>query len=70
MTTKNDYLVAIEAKVDRAAFGVVETARALGICADTVRRMINKRELKAVRVGRRVLVPASELRRILVEGLE
>lgn len=41
----------------------------LGCHTDTLRRKANAGELKTIRVGRRVLIPASELQRIVAEGL-
>ena len=40
-----------------AALSVYETAERLGIHPQTVRSMIKRGELRAVRAGRRVLVP-------------
>jgi excisionase family DNA binding protein len=52
-------------QLERAAFGIGEIARAMGTSNDTVRRLIAAGKLRAVRFSRRVLIPASELRRIL-----
>ncbi len=56
-------------QVTRTAFGIVEAAQSLGCHADTLRRKANAGELKTIRVGRRVLIPASELQRIISGGL-
>ena len=53
----------------RAALSKAEFAARLGISKDSVNRAILKNKIKVVRFGRRVLVPASELQRILGEGL-
>jgi excisionase family DNA binding protein len=37
------------------------TAKELGICARTVDSMIRRGEIKAVRIGRRVLIPEEAL---------
>jgi excisionase family DNA binding protein len=47
---------------------VEETSRRLGVSTFTVRRLIKSAHLKAVRVGKRVLVPASEIERVIGEG--
>jgi excisionase family DNA binding protein len=57
MTKENDRLEPIE--------GV---SKRLAVSTFTVRRLIKARQLRAVRVGKRVLVPASEIERIIAEG--
>jgi len=69
MRTKVENLTVMEQKANRAAFGIADAAQSLGVCPDTLRRKISAGELKAVRVGRRVLIPASEIQRIISEGL-
>jgi len=61
--------VGIEQKVSRAALGIADAALSLGLHPDTLRRKANAGELKIIRVGRRVLIPASEMERVLREGL-
>jgi excisionase family DNA binding protein len=50
---------------ERAALRITEFARAIGCSTDTVRRQVAAGKLKAIRFSRRVLIPISELRRIL-----
>lgn len=69
MKTKSNQVSAIEERVTRAAFGVADAAQSLGLHPDTLRRKANAGELKTIRVGRRVLIPASEIQRILAKGL-
>jgi excisionase family DNA binding protein len=45
------------------------TAEALGVSVDTIRRLVERKELRAVRVSRRVLVPASEIERACSHGV-
>ncbi len=66
---KNSETLTLEARVSRTAFGIAEAARSLGCHPDTLRRAINDGRLKAIRLSRRVLIPASEMARILAEGL-
>jgi excisionase family DNA binding protein len=47
---------------------VEETSRRLGVSSFTVRRLIKTKQLRAVRVSRRVLVPDSEVSRVIAEG--
>ena len=42
-------------------YSIARSARTLGVSEDTVRRMIARGELPAVRIGSRVLVPARAL---------
>jgi excisionase family DNA binding protein len=47
---------------------VEETSRRLSVSTFTTRRLIKSKYIRAVRVGRRVLVPASEVERIIAQG--
>jgi excisionase family DNA binding protein len=47
--------------IPRLNLSVDEAALALGVCPKTVRALIARRELRAVRIGRRVLVSVSTL---------
>ena len=49
----------------RAAFSIREFAGRLGVSKDTVLRAIARKEIRAVKFGRRVLIPADELQRAL-----
>jgi len=51
--------------VERLSFGVAEAARALGVSAKTVSRLVAAGTLRSVRIGGRRLIPADELRRLL-----
>jgi excisionase family DNA binding protein len=48
--------------------GIADTARRLGVSSDTVRRLIRRQALHAVRVSRRVLLPESEVARVCQQG--
>jgi hypothetical protein len=54
-------------KVPRLAFSVAETATALGISTSSVRRLILREKIKPCRLLRHILVPATEIERILSE---
>jgi excisionase family DNA binding protein len=47
---------------------VEEASRRLSVSTFTTRRLIRAKQLRAVRVGKRVLVPQSEIERVIVEG--
>jgi excisionase family DNA binding protein len=47
---------------------VVEAAQALGITSHFLRQLMRKGAVRTVRIGRRVLVPAAEIRRVVAEG--
>jgi excisionase family DNA binding protein len=47
---------------------VVEASQCLGVSTFTTRRLIKSKQLRAVRVGKRILVPASEIERVMEHG--
>ena len=47
---------------------VEEASRRLAVSTFTTRRLIKANQLRAVRVGKRVLIPEGELDRIIREG--
>ena len=48
--------------------GVKEAAAALGLSHWTLRQYIREGKLKAVRIGRRILIEPSELQRLVEQG--
>jgi len=55
--------------MSRRLHSVAETAEYLGVSKDTIRRLINRKVLLAVRISRRVLVPLSEIERACQQGV-
>lgn len=49
----------------RASVSMAEFARYIGRCEATVRNMINRGDISATKSGRAVLIPISELRRMM-----
>ena len=49
----------------KLAISKAEFAQLLSISTDSVKRVIGRGEVRAVRLGRRILIPASEVGRIL-----
>jgi excisionase family DNA binding protein len=47
---------------------IAKASQRLGVSTFTTRRLIKSRELRAVRIGKRVLVPESEIQRVIAEG--
>jgi excisionase family DNA binding protein len=47
---------------------VEEASRRLSVSTFTTRRLIKSGQLRAVRVGKRVLVPLSEIERVMTKG--
>jgi len=47
---------------------IAGASQRLGVSTFTTRRLIKSKELRAVRVGKRVLVPESEIQRVIAEG--
>ena len=52
---------------DRLA-SVEESSRRLSVSTFTTRRLIKTKQLRAVRVGKRVLIPESEIERVIAQG--
>lgn len=50
---------------NRVSFSRDEVARQLGVSRDSVARAIRRGEIKVIHFGRRVLIPRSELERLL-----
>jgi len=51
--------------VERQPLTIIEAARRLGVHRETVRRSIERREVPAVRLGRRWLVPVQAVEDLL-----
>lgn len=49
-------------------WSVAESSQRLSVSTFTTRRLIKAKELHAVRVGKRVLIPESELQRVIEQG--
>lgn len=47
---------------------VEEASRRLAVSTFTTRRLIKAKQLRAVRVGKRVLIPTREIERVIGEG--
>ena len=47
---------------------VDEVSRRLAVSTFTTRRLIKAKQLRAVRVGKRVLIPEAEIARVIAEG--
>lgn len=66
----------IESQVPRKAgkmtklLSVNETSRVLGVSTFTVRRLVKGGKLRSVRVGKRLLLPETEVARVSTEGCE
>ena len=54
---------------DKLAYSVTEVATSLGLSPSSIWKLISLSKLKAIRVGRRTVVPRSELDRILANGI-
>ena len=51
------------------AIDVQEAARVTSLSPHTIRSYIRQKKIRAVHVGRRVLVPVAELQRVISEGI-
>lgn len=54
--------------IPRLTFSLDESAIALGLSRRLLYSLIDRRELKTVKIGRRRLVPAAELERLVEVG--
>jgi excisionase family DNA binding protein len=50
---------------ERIVLSVREVASTLGVCQQTVRALIGRGELRAIRVGRSVRIPAAAVARLV-----
>lgn len=51
-----------------AAYSMEEAARKLGVSRPFLYTLIDRGQLRRVKLGRRSLIPAAEIRRLLEEG--
>ena len=58
----------MEKKSDQLAYSVVEVARMLGIPRNLAYEMVRARQLPAIRLGKRLLVPKRALERMLEDA--
>jgi excisionase family DNA binding protein len=56
--------------VPRFALSVTEVAQALGIHPNSVYRAVWRGEIRATKVGKRLVIPRAELERVLGQKLE
>lgn len=49
-------------------FGLRETGESLGVSLFLIRKLVRTGKLRAVRINRRVLIPATEIQRLATEG--
>jgi excisionase family DNA binding protein len=53
---------------DKAALSKAEFAERFGVSRDSVGRAIRRGEIKVIRFGRRILIPQTELTRLLQQA--
>lgn len=51
--------------LDRAAYPLMEAAHLLGVSRGTLYNLADRGELRLIKLGRRTLVPADEIRRLV-----
>jgi excisionase family DNA binding protein len=54
----------MQSEITKRAVGAREAAASIGVSKETIRRMIRLGQIKIARIGRRVVIPVSELDRI------
>jgi len=50
---------------ERMAYSPMEAASKLGLCLNSIYKMIKRGQLKGIRVDRKILIPKTELERLL-----
>jgi excisionase family DNA binding protein len=50
---------------ERLAYSPMEAASTLGLCLNSVYKMLRRGQLKGVRVDRKILIPRTEIERLL-----
>lgn len=53
----------------RALYSLIESSEILGVSARALRDLHAARAIKTVKLGRRVMIPATELERIIENGV-
>lgn len=66
MSLSKRFLVGTDGDIDRLAFSVPEAAARLGIGKTTIYKMIAGGTLRAVKIGKRTLIPANDLHMVLI----
>lgn len=56
--------------MEKLAYSKAETAKLLGLHENSVTNAIRRGEIRAVRLGARVLIPRTELARLLGEAIK
>ena len=54
--------------MDRGLVSARQAAQTLGVSVDTIRRLIEAGDLKAVRIRTRLLLPRAEIERVVRDG--
>ncbi|MFY9812957.1 MAG: helix-turn-helix domain-containing protein [Dehalococcoidales bacterium] len=51
--------------VERMAYSPMEAASSLGLCLNSIYKMLKRGQLRGVKIDRKILIPKSELERLL-----
>ena len=51
--------------IERMAYSPMEAASSLGLCLNSIYKMLKRGQLKGVKIDRKILIPKSELDRLL-----
>jgi excisionase family DNA binding protein len=54
----------------RLALGLREAANMIGVCKRTLEGYVGAGDIRAIRIGRRVLIPIKSLEKVMREGLK
>jgi len=53
---------------EKLAYSPMEAASSLGICLNTVYKLLKRGQIKGVQLDRKILIPKAELDRLLGQG--
>ena len=53
---------------ERMAYSPMEAASSLGLCLNSIYKMLKRGQLKGVRIDRKILIPKAELERLLQQS--
>jgi excisionase family DNA binding protein len=56
------------AEIQERLISVEETSKWLSVSTFTTRRLVKSGQLRSVRVGKRLLIPLSEVERVITQG--
>ena len=69
MADSQECSVSVGARMQDKLVSVKEASERIAVSTFTTRRLVKARQLRAVRVGKRLLIPQSEIERVIAGGV-